>query len=50
VYLVPAIVLGVLVAIIAAYALWARRMEKRTGPPSEPAGEASKRTGLFKSL
>ena len=46
-YVAPVIVLMVMLAVLALYAVWARRIEKRVGPPSEPPGEPGKRFGLF---
>ena len=46
-FLAPAIALIVLLSGLVLYAVWARRMEKRVGPPSEPTGDPAKRFGLF---
>ncbi len=46
-YLASAIVLIALLAGLVFYAVWARRMERHVGLPSESSGEPTKRFGMF---
>ncbi len=41
------VVTAILVIALVAFAIWARRIEKHVGPPSEPTGEPAKRFGFF---